>query len=169
MPSSSFRLLQPTKQRKRLTLALSSCRDKEKQDFAWQLCDEATLFLWGCGGGVTSGIGPGCVKTHTTAKCGKYNSQTRHRAISAQHDLAFMMGNFFETFYARGGRRSFRTAWARSGGSRMSAPTSAPGSWGNSGHQAAITERSRLYEYTRAYVAFAATILQPKRTQISKS
>ena len=59
-------------------------------------------------------MGPGCVKTHTTAKCGKYNSQTRHRAISAQHDLAFMMGNFFETFYARGGRRSFRTAWARS-------------------------------------------------------
>jgi hypothetical protein len=26
-----------------------------------------------------------------------------------------MMGNFFETFYARGGRRSFRTAWTRSG------------------------------------------------------
>ena len=25
-----------------------------------------------------------------------------------------MMGNFFETFYARGGRRSFRTAWATS-------------------------------------------------------
>src|SRR6267154_5762138 len=24
---------------------------------------------------------PGCVKTHTSAKCGKYNSPTRYRAI----------------------------------------------------------------------------------------
>jgi hypothetical protein len=62
---------------------------------------------------ITSALEAGCVKTHTTAKCGKYNSQTRHRAISAQHDLAFMMGNFFETFYVRGERRSFRTAWAK--------------------------------------------------------
>jgi hypothetical protein len=30
---------------------------KEKHDFGWQLCDVATIFLRGCGGGVTSGPG----------------------------------------------------------------------------------------------------------------
>src|SRR5262245_54715849 len=29
----------------------------------------------------------GCVKTHTSAKCRKYNSPTLHRAVCAQHDL----------------------------------------------------------------------------------
>src|SRR4051812_25414927 len=41
---------------------------------------------------------PGCVKTHTSAKCGKYNSPTRYRAICAQHDLALMMRNFSNMF-----------------------------------------------------------------------
>src|SRR4030088_1808055 len=40
----------------------------------------------------------GCVKTHTSAKCGKYNSPTRYRAICAQHDLALMMRNFSNMF-----------------------------------------------------------------------
>ena len=31
---------------------------------------------------------PGCVKTHTSAKCGKYNSPTRYRAVYVQYDLA---------------------------------------------------------------------------------
>src|SRR3981189_1698456 len=42
--------------------------------------------------------GPGLVKTSTTAKCGKYNSPTRYRAICAQHDLALMMRNFSNMF-----------------------------------------------------------------------
>src|ERR1700704_3693025 len=41
---------------------------------------------------------PGCEKTHTSAKCGKYNSPTRYRAICAQHDLALMMRNFSNMF-----------------------------------------------------------------------
>jgi hypothetical protein len=45
-----------------------------------------------------SASGPGCVKTHTSAKCGKYNSPTRYRAICAQHDLALMMRNFSNMF-----------------------------------------------------------------------
>src|SRR5882724_477514 len=45
-----------------------------------------------------SGPDPGCVKTHTSAKCGKYNSPTRYRAICAQHDLALMMRNFSNMF-----------------------------------------------------------------------
>src|SRR5712675_2083765 len=45
-----------------------------------------------------SAQGPGCVKTHTSAKCGKYNSPTRYRAICAQHDLALMMRNFSNMF-----------------------------------------------------------------------
>ncbi len=43
-----------------------------------------------------TGFDPGCVKTHTSAKCGKYNSPTRYRAVYAQHDLALMMRNFSE-------------------------------------------------------------------------
>jgi hypothetical protein len=42
-----------------------------------------------------------CVKTHTFAKCRKYNSQVRDRAARVQHDLALTMRNLFETFYAR--------------------------------------------------------------------
>src|SRR5215813_2469636 len=35
-----------------------------------------------------SAFEPGCVKTHTSAKCRKNNSPTRYRAESAQDDLA---------------------------------------------------------------------------------
>src|SRR4030088_1279154 len=47
----------------------------------------------------------GCVKTHTSAKCGKYNSPTRYRAICAQHDLALMMRNDSNMFLRA--RRAF--------------------------------------------------------------
>jgi len=29
---------------------------------------------------------PGCVKTHTSAKCRKYNSPTRYQVVCTQHD-----------------------------------------------------------------------------------
>src|SRR5215216_6742314 len=41
---------------------------------------------------------PGCVKTHTSTKCGKYNSPTRYRAVCAQQDLALRMRSFSEMF-----------------------------------------------------------------------
>jgi hypothetical protein len=48
-----------------------------------------------------SAYDPGCVKTHTSPKCRKYNSQVRNRAACVQHDLALIMRNLFEMFYAR--------------------------------------------------------------------
>src|SRR5262249_15111370 len=56
---------------------------------------------------------PGCVKTHTSAKCRKYNSPTGGRAVCAQHDLAFMMRNSQRCFYERGRLESFHTAKTR--------------------------------------------------------
>ena len=53
---------------------------------------------------------PGCVKTHTSAKCGKYNSPTLYEAVGAQHDLTLRMRSSSEMFYARSGRSSFDTA-----------------------------------------------------------
>jgi hypothetical protein len=41
---------------------------------------------------------PACVKTHTSAKCRKYNSLTRHRSICAQHNLTLPIRNRFEIF-----------------------------------------------------------------------
>ena len=57
----------------------------------------------------------GCVKTHTSGKCGKYNSPTRHRAICAQYDLTLAMRNAPRFFYARGALWSFHTAKTQSG------------------------------------------------------
>jgi hypothetical protein len=51
-----------------------------------------------------AGFDPGCVKTHTSAKCRKYNSPVWDRAVLAQYDLTLMMRNFFEIFYARNER-----------------------------------------------------------------
>jgi hypothetical protein len=45
-----------------------------------------------------SAWGLGCVKTHGSGKCGKYNSPTRHRAICRQYDLTLAMRNRFEIF-----------------------------------------------------------------------
>ena len=35
---------------------------------------------------------PGCVKTHTSAKCRKYNSLKRHQSVCAQYDLTRRTG-----------------------------------------------------------------------------
>jgi hypothetical protein len=53
---------------------------------------------------------PGCVKTHTSAKCIKYNSPTRHRSVYAQYDLTLRRAIPSRLFYARGERWSFYTA-----------------------------------------------------------
>src|SRR5260370_40985590 len=55
------------------------------------------------------GITP-CVKTHTIAKCRKYNSPTRYRTSCAQHDSTPWRAISSRCFYVRGGRWSFRTA-----------------------------------------------------------
>ena len=43
-----------------------------------------------------SAFDPGCVKTHTSAKCRKYNSPTRLRAARGQYDLTPAMRNLAE-------------------------------------------------------------------------
>src|SRR5271166_4488287 len=53
---------------------------------------------------------PGCVKTHVSVKCEKYNSPGRIKPLCAQHGLTLMMRNSSEIFYARGGHLSFHTA-----------------------------------------------------------
>ena len=56
-----------------------------------------------------------CVKTHTSAKCKKYNSPVRRCAARPQHDLTLTTRNSSEIFYARGRRLSFHTAKTRNG------------------------------------------------------
>jgi hypothetical protein len=60
----------------------------------------------------------GCVKTHTSSKCRKYDSLSQYRSVSAQYDSALMIGNCAGIFYALGDCRSFRTAKSHSGHSR---------------------------------------------------
>src|SRR6266403_5530696 len=60
------------------------------------------------------GITP-CVKTHTIAKCRKYNSPTRYRTSCAQHDSTPWCAISSRCFYVCGGRWSFRTAKTQSG------------------------------------------------------
>ena len=60
--------------------------------------------------GRMSANGLGCVKTHTSAKCGKYNSPSNRRAVCVQYDLALIICNAFEIFYARSERGRFYTA-----------------------------------------------------------
>src|SRR5262245_60472740 len=62
----------------------------------------------------TSAFDPGCVKTHTSAKCGKYNSPIPSEAVGVQHDLTLRMRTSSEVFYARSGRPSFHTTKTRS-------------------------------------------------------
>src|SRR5260221_6108982 len=57
---------------------------------------------------------PACVKTHTIAKCRKYNSPTRYRTSCAQHDSTPWCAISSRGFYVRGGRWSFRTAKTQS-------------------------------------------------------
>src|SRR5215813_15640700 len=62
-----------------------------------------------------SAFEPGCVKTHTSAKCRKNNSPTRYRAESAQDDLAPLCAISPRCFYVRGARWSFHTAKTHTG------------------------------------------------------
>src|SRR5215831_17002345 len=61
---------------------------------------------------------PGCVKTHTSAKCEKWNSPMLHRALCTQQDLTLATRNSSEIFYARGRCLSFHTAKTQSGHER---------------------------------------------------
>jgi hypothetical protein len=53
---------------------------------------------------------PGCVKTHTSAKCRKHNSPARHRTSRVQYDLTLRDAIDQRYFYVRRERWSFRTA-----------------------------------------------------------
>jgi hypothetical protein len=66
----------------------------------------------------TAEFDPACVKTHTIAKCRKYNSPTRYRTSCAQHDSTPWCAISSRCFYVRGGRGSFRTAKTRLGHER---------------------------------------------------
>src|SRR6266436_4625079 len=61
---------------------------------------------------------PGCVKTHTSAKCRKNNSPATHRSSSVQYDLTLRYGITPRCFYVRGEHRSFHTTKTRSGQGR---------------------------------------------------
>src|SRR5258706_10088048 len=49
----------------------------------------------------TTGFDPGCVKTHTVAKCRKNNSPGRHHASRVQYDLTLRYAIPSRSFYAR--------------------------------------------------------------------
>src|SRR5262245_61340974 len=51
-----------------------------------------------------------CVKTHTSAKCRKHNSQARHRTSRVQYDLTLRDAIARRYFYVWRDRWSFRTA-----------------------------------------------------------
>src|SRR5260221_4742052 len=53
---------------------------------------------------------PGCVKTHTSAKCRKHNSPARHRTSRVQYNLTLRDAIDQRYFYVWRERRSFRTA-----------------------------------------------------------
>jgi hypothetical protein len=57
-----------------------------------------------------SGFDPGCVKTHTVAKCRKNNSPGRHHASRVQYDLTLRYAIPSRSFYARSKGWSFYTA-----------------------------------------------------------
>src|SRR5258707_12642505 len=58
---------------------------------------------------------PGCVKTHTVAKCRKNNSPGRHHASRVQYDLTLKYAIPSRSFYARSKGWSFYTAKTGSG------------------------------------------------------
>src|SRR6266478_6914692 len=53
---------------------------------------------------------PGCVKTHTSAKCRKHNSPARHRTSRVQYNLTLRDAIDQRYFYVWRARWSFRTA-----------------------------------------------------------
>src|SRR5262245_26339661 len=58
---------------------------------------------------------PGCVKTHTVAKCRKNNSPGRHHASRVQYDLTLRYAISSRSFYARSEGWSFYAAKTHSG------------------------------------------------------
>jgi hypothetical protein len=73
-------------------------------------CDAAICPVLGVdrtlgGDGEKGGPDPGCVKTHTSVKCRKYNSLKQHRSICAQYNLTFYAQSlrYFSTRAARFG------------------------------------------------------------------
>src|SRR6266478_7620259 len=58
---------------------------------------------------------PGCVKTHTVAKCRNNNSPGRHHASRVQYDLTLRYAIPSRSFYARSKGWSFYTAKTHSG------------------------------------------------------
>jgi hypothetical protein len=58
---------------------------------------------------------PGCVKTHTVAKCRKNNSPGRHHASRVQYDLTLRYAIPSRSFYARSKGWSFYTAKTHNG------------------------------------------------------
>jgi hypothetical protein len=58
---------------------------------------------------------PGCVKTHTSAKCRKNNSPTRHRTPRVRYDLTLRYAIAPRCFYVSGEHWSFHTTKTRSG------------------------------------------------------
>jgi hypothetical protein len=58
----------------------------------------------------TTEFDPGCVKTHTVAKCIKNNSPGRHHASRVQYDLTLRYAIPSRSFYARSKGWSFYTA-----------------------------------------------------------
>jgi hypothetical protein len=81
------------------------CNDLPLVRFSAQVDIRQSRWLWWC-----DAIDPACVKTHTIAKCRKYNSPTRYRTSCAQHDSTPWCVISSRCFYVRGGRWSFRTA-----------------------------------------------------------
>jgi hypothetical protein len=71
---------------------------------------------------------PGCVKTHTSAKCRKNNSPATHRSLSVQYDLTLRYAITPRCFYVCGEYRSFHTAKTHLG---HSWPLSAAMHWPN--------------------------------------
>src|SRR6266403_3380028 len=65
---------------------------------------------------------PGCVKTHTVAKCRKNNSPGRHHASRVQYDLTLRYAIPSRSFYARSKGWSFYTAKTQSRHRRVYVP-----------------------------------------------
>jgi hypothetical protein len=63
----------------------------------------------------TAEFDPGCVKTHTSAKCRKHNSPARHRTSRVQYDLTLTDAIARRYFYVWRDRWSFRTAKTQTG------------------------------------------------------
>src|SRR3974390_561698 len=61
---------------------------------------------------------PGCVKTHTSLRCRKYNSKTHGFHSGLQYDLACLLASHRKLFYALSGRWSFHTTKTLTWGTR---------------------------------------------------